>query len=140
MNRITEYPGIKMSNSSPVTFKTSKKVTLKDKKYPEVFKEIYIFVNNLTINSSCKNKWFLSNALEIVEFDYVFFENKIPKIYGRSVKSKKDFYEIPIKSSYLNIYNSKLEFNSPKIWELDQIKCKVFALDLDENYTFMPMN
>lgn len=140
VNRIQEYPGIKMSEPSTVTFKTSKKVSIKENKNSEVFKEIVILANNLTINSSCKNKWFLSKALEIVEFDYVYIDNKVPKIYGRSIKLKRNFYETPIKSSYINIYSSNYDFNSSKIWRLEEIKCKIFALDVNENYTFMPMN
>lgn len=64
------------------------------------------------------------------------------KIYlcGSEIKSKRDFYNIPISSSYLDIYATN---GSPaaeeKSWSASSIKKKLFAMRFENDIVFSPL-
>lgn len=59
-----------------------------------------------TIDTTVRNKWLLTKNNNIIEFQYLEIINDKMYIYGSEVISSEDFYELPIKSSNLNIYKT----------------------------------
>lgn len=136
VNRLTESMNFKL-NTKPLTpYKLSKNV-----KNTESYSEVYY--PQFTFNSTDKNKWFLTKNNHIVEFHSVSLAKttKKPIILGRKLKTASDFFELPIKSSALNIYMSTgNEFDAMDFYTIENVKCKLFCLKMDENLVFMPMN
>lgn len=96
--------------------------------------------DGLTLNKDFKNKWFLTNDNEIVNVKNIISENKNVFIYGPSLKHIYNFFETPIKSSYLNIYASDCQENVAKLYFLSSIKCKLVCIKKDlETYVFIPL-
>lgn len=101
------------------------------------FKEIVL--NELTINSSEKNRYFLTQEKEIVSFEYTKYENDSVVLYGREILNKKDFYILPIASSHFNIYSSDGHKGETKCWSINSIYKKLFAIHHEENIIFFPL-
>lgn len=104
----------------------------------------YILYNQIEfddfkINSTDENSWIFTKSREIVKFMYGVRVDTDTFIYGKSINEKLDYFEVPFPSRNLNIFQSNCEFNLPKIFQLNEIICKMFKLnvpqedDLDEN-------
>jgi hypothetical protein len=92
------------------------------------------------VNFKEGDKYFLSKNNEIVEFLYgtCFQENEV--IYGKQFKFKTNFYNDPFQSSLLNIYKCEKEYLQPKLFEINEVKCKLFRMQLsNEEYVFFPL-
>lgn len=99
--------------------------------------------SNYILSNNIKNKWFLSIRNDIVEMiNATYYKGKI-HIYGSSLNNKKDFFVLPIKSSYINIYQchhkNKSNFNKPALYPLSDIKCKLFAIEYKDSIVFFPL-
>lgn len=93
----------------------------------------FILCNNF------KDGWFLTKRNNIVSMiNATYFEGNI-FIYGSEIKTKWDFFEFPIKSSYLNIYKSNGKTIRPKLYSLNDIKCKLFSLKYNNEFVFLPL-
>jgi hypothetical protein len=69
-----------------------------------VFNNVYIS-NDFMLANDTKNKWFMTKNNDIVSMlNGTYFEGKI-HIYGSALKTKSDFFNLPLKSSYLSIVN-----------------------------------
>lgn len=86
-------------------------------------------MHDMTLSSSCKNRWIVAKCNTIVKIiNFTEYENK-PYIYGCALKNKTDFYETPISSSKLLTFQSDLIEVAPKLWNVDDIKCKLFCIE-----------
>lgn len=136
VNRLQESMNLNLNNKPLTSYKLSKNV-----KNTESFTEVYF--PQFTFNSTDKNKWFLTNTNDIVEFHSVSLSKttKKPIILGRKINHVTDFFELPVKSSVLDIYmSSREEFDGFLFYCLEQIKCKLFGLKMNDALVFMPMN
>lgn len=87
------------------------------------------------------NKWFLTEDNELVEMNYAFKNDDNVSISGRSLKNLNLFFTTPIRSSFLHIYVSSLQFNLPKYYCTSEIKCKMVAIPHGSkgNIVFIPL-
>lgn len=100
-----------------------------------------IVLGNLRINNSIKDEWFLTNSKEIVRFKHLELINNKKYVCGTEIRNKKDFYVVPIKSSYFDIFETDgIESQSEKLWRVDSIYKKLFAMNQGENIVFFPLS
>lgn len=95
---------------------------------------------NLNANKE-EDKWILSKTNEIVAIQNILLlKNKIC-VLGESLTNVTDFFEIPMKSSILDIYCSDCKKrNSVKLYDLDSdFKCKLVSLQHDNLQVFVPI-
>lgn len=52
-------------------------------------------------------------------------------IYGESLKTKSDLYETPFKSSFLDIYKSDEQRTLARLWDIDEVLCKLFRIKIN---------
>lgn len=86
---------------------------------------------NFCLNSSNGNKWFQTKSGEIAKFNRAIQINeKEIKIEVQTLMKKTDFFELPLKSSFLNIFQCKDEDLSAelKIIDVNQVNCKMFSI------------
>lgn len=106
---------------------------------PNKYSCLYVLEGTVLINN-LKNKWFMTNANDIVEMMYVTYKNGELYIFGSSVNNKKDFFDEPFKSSFLNIFCAiDAPLNSPKLYSITQFKCKLIALKNHTETVFLPL-
>jgi hypothetical protein len=130
------------TNRSKIQMQNPKKIILKEKKMlrngPTVYKKMFFYGTKFT--SDLKNQYFMTNDDRIVIFEHaIIIEGQI-KISGIEKPNKTDFYQLPIKSSFLGIYTTDLCCNEPVLWNPENIKCKLFAIEHDNNTIFFPLH
>lgn len=83
-----------------------------------------------------EDQWILTKNLKVMQIQK--FVNTVDGnifIYAVPLKNTHDYFDLPIPSSDLYIYCvDSLEFDSPVLCSLDQIKCKLFKLKRDQNF------
>lgn len=115
-----------------------------------VYEKVYIN-SDIMLSSDTKNRFFLTNSNEIVCFiNATKVESKL-YIYGTTVQNKHDFFKHPFASSNLNIYASEgrrdtnntfslnLTNEEPKLYEIEQFKCKLFCQIYQNKFVFTPL-
>lgn len=112
-----------------------------DPERPDFLLYNYICIKQSVIISNRKqgDKWFLSKTDEIVEFKHACEINNSAILRGSPLTNKNDFFYRPFKSSYLNIYTSELIYENDKEYTLDQIKCKLFCSNFENQLVFVPL-
>lgn len=104
-----------------------------------------IIFGDVTLDNTAKNRWFLTHQNDCVRFETAWIcpLSLKPKIIGKKVKSRVDFYTLPILSSYLDVYmSSELSYYHEEFhFNLSDFKCKIFAISIEDGeLCFMPMN
>ena len=103
-----------------------------------IFKELVI--GSFRINNTYKNQWFLTQQKEIIRFKYVELINDEVQIYGTEIKKKKPFYNVPIDSTYLDIYwTDGVESTKTRAFKVAEITNKLFAMFDKSNIVFFPL-
>lgn len=92
-----------------------------------------------SVNQNKKDRWFLTKQNHIVQFDSVIKTNNIYMIRGNSLKNKQNFFDKPFASQYLNIFSSDGEKNESSLYELNNIKAKLFSIPYKDRFVFMPL-
>lgn len=103
-----------------------------------VFKKIEIASNVILSSRKSNDSWFLTKFKEIVKFE---FANGIDfKLYGRKIKEKQTFFDNPISSAKLDIYESDglLEENL-HIFNVESIEAKMMCLSCKSKFVFIPL-
>lgn len=103
-----------------------------------IFNDVYI-CNDFMLSNNIKNKWFLTKENEIISMIYATHIEARIHIYGAKIQVKSDFFEIPIKSSRLNIYKSDGRTILPTLYSLKEIKCKLVSLKYKQEFVFIPL-
>lgn len=92
------------------------------------------------MNSSDKNKWFLTSDEEIWEFHSAFENENGMGIRGRQILKISDFFVTPIESSLLSIFKSDGKLSKPKNIKAIKIIKKMFCIKREDNeYVFIPL-
>ncbi len=97
------------------------------------------------LDTTYGNCWFLSTSGEIVKFEKAIEikdKSKIKKIQvqGRAIINKHNFFEKPLSSSYLNIFeccDKKLAI--PIEFDVRDVDCKIFMIQNGEKMVFIPL-
>lgn len=96
--------------------------------------------DGFVLTSENKNRWFLTKKQEIVGMNYAKYINGTFFINGDSLNRADNFFEKPFCSSRLNIFTSnESEKNTSKFYKIDDVKCKLFAIDFNNDTVFMPL-
>lgn len=100
---------------------------------------------DMSISTDSANQWFLTNDNEIVSLQNIISSNDGKEIllYGIEVQDKRDFFDLPIPSSTLNIYTSDYfvdENIEGNLFDPSNIKCKLVHLQFSEvTKIFIPL-
>lgn len=103
---------------------------------------VYLEIQYKDIKLDCtkKNCWFLTNELDIVKMNYATISHGKPVIYGSRLRKKTSFYENPISSTFLFIYVGDNIFDPEELWSVNEIKCKLFCIEIDSKKSaFYPL-
>lgn len=103
-----------------------------------------ITFGDVTLDTTTKNRWFLTNRNDCIKFESASIcpISKKPKIVGTKIKTLLDFYTLPIRSNRLDVYmSSDISYHDEKFsFKLEDFKCKLFVISIDDKLIFMPMN
>lgn len=91
-------------------------------------------------NENRKDRWFLTNENIIVQFDFVIKTDEGYKIRGCSLKNNEDFFEKPFRSRYINVFASDGEKNQSTLYDLSNIKAKLFCIPSNEKFVFIALS
>lgn len=121
---------------------------------PEIFHLIGERVNefyskldfgSFSLSTDMANKWFLSQKNEIVCLKNVLSIgiNKV-SLFGSTVPKLVDFFQLPIKSSVLNIYATEYFVDEStqehKLFSVSDVKCKLVRIEYNKNIdVFIPL-
>lgn len=89
-----------------------------------------------------KNRWFLSKTLKIISLKYIIKTQNSNNVYlyGSELASSTDYFQYPLCSSELNIYESNLIKNPPKFFRLTDIFCKMVRIEYNtQKSIFIPL-
>lgn len=94
------------------------------------------------IDISQKNKWFMTKKKEIICFEYATLDESTNHytVYGREIKSLKNFFDFPFSSAILHIYSSDGALHRIRSYEIDEIMLKMVGVFHKNNYIFIPLN
>lgn len=94
---------------------------------------------NFFLDTSERNKFFMSKNNDIVEMQCATYNKNKLIINGRRVTSKSNVYDTPINSSHLCIYIGHDIENISKIWKVSDVKCKLFYANVNNQKYFFPI-
>lgn len=97
---------------------------------------------NTQLDCSDRNCWILTKAENIVKVEYFSNGNNGILVHGRILNenSKSDFYEKPLASSILSIYECTTDTHTPLILNISQFKCKLYRIPTSGNKSaFFPL-
>lgn len=138
----------------------SKNATFNDKnKSPELKKEILEVKSNnknldaknirsfskiewayFSLSSDSSNKWFLTSDNQVVSLKYITEQNGSIKIIGTKINDLQLFFETPIKSNVLHIYQSNGKCGPAESYDLSNVKCKMVTIPIDDSgCVFLPL-
>lgn len=80
------------------------------------------------ISNSENNSWFLTKRNEIIQVKYIVENLEQIKLLAATARNMKNFFMVPFPSSALHIYISDCKMNTPKMFEIEDIRCKMFKL------------
>lgn len=103
-----------------------------------VFKTIEI-APAVTLSSRKNNdSWFLTNSKEIVKFEFVSGSDF--KLHGKTLKEKEMFFNHPISSTKLDIFESDAQLdNNLKSFDISCVQAKMICLSHKNNFVFIPL-
>lgn len=99
-------------------------------------------LKGLRLDSSEKNRWLLTKKHEIFKIDNIIKHNNMVEIEGAILAKKyqENLYELPVASKNLFIYKSKLIESTPLSITLDDMFCKLYRIEIDEESSgFFPL-
>lgn len=101
-----------------------------------------IVCGKFRLSHGFSNKWFLTRSKEIVAMQYAYFKSNKYFICSKKLTRQVNWFETPIKSSYLNIFLADTnDFSSENIIiPIEDIKCKLVAIKRCKDvFVFMPL-
>lgn len=60
-------------------------------------------------------------------------------IFASEIESKRNFFNFPVDSSKLNIYEADVLESEVKRWNYDVLKSKMFCMQMEHKYIFIPL-
>lgn len=90
-----------------------------------------------------KNRWFLSKSSEVVCIKYIIKTSANTGnvfFYASSLRIQSNYFEFPIRSSELNIYQSDCKTKEPTFFSESDIYCKMVRVNYDDQISvFIPL-
>lgn len=100
-------------------------------------------LKDLRLDSSEKNRWILTKNNCVVKIKGFSQVDTKTKIHGAILKKKKqrDLYDVPIMSSKLSIFASKLDEEKDVTIDIDELHCKLFKIQVSsDEFAFFPLS
>lgn len=88
-----------------------------------------ILFEKFKINYKQKDRWFLTKTKKIVKFIHAEYKKDDLFLYGAEVKHLINFYDSPIASSNINVYQTSCEEELPSFWKIDDVANKMMCLE-----------
>lgn len=101
--------------------------------------------SSFSLSTDKVNMWFLTTEEEVVYLKNIISVDKNKTLlYGVVVEEKRDFFDLPIGSSVLNIFAADHDFSNEniegKLFDTAKIKCKLVRLERSSSASvFIPM-
>lgn len=90
-----------------------------------------------------KDRWLLTKSFEIICVKYIIKTSQNETnvfLYGSVLKTLTDYFEYPVRSSQLNIYQSDCMQNEPTFVLSSDVYCKMVKVDDNhEKSIFIPL-
>lgn len=131
-NRIIEMVGVNKSKSAKVY------PTLENEIANSMFRTVCLS-DFFSLKGDNKNNWFLTKHSEIVSMISANMVEGTINILGEEIKEKFDFFNSPIPSSRLFIFQAKLVYKKARLFNVLEIKCKLFAIKNHSDMIFVPV-
>ncbi|XP_055381857.1 uncharacterized protein LOC129612336 [Condylostylus longicornis] len=98
------------------------------------------YKNKFILSNEFKDKWFLTKSNKIICMINATFVNNEIHIYGCPIKNLHDFFLLPIKSSYLDIFISMGQQEAPQLFNAENdVKSKLFCLEYQNQFIYLPL-
>lgn len=95
---------------------------------------------NYCLSIAACDKWFLTYDKQVVGIKNIILKDEKISIYGSCIAEISEYFETPIKSSYLNIFLSNSSEKPPQEYSLKEIKCKLVCIQESfEKNVFIPL-
>lgn len=98
-----------------------------------------ISIGEITLDNGRKNRWCLTTNGEIIKFHYSEFKNAEYYIFASEIKEKKTFFDLPIQSTFIDIYETDKNEEVPRFWNVKLIKRKMFQIEENDSRVFFPL-
>lgn len=102
-----------------------------------------ISFNDFTLKVNDRDKWFQTKSKDIVCLEKMKFnsEGNFENMIGRKIKMKTNYYESPLRSSILDIFESNgLLEEQQSVWSISDVEHKLFCIqDLNKKHIFFPI-
>lgn len=107
----------------------------------KLFKKIEFAPNIILSVRNSNNSWFMTKSKEIVKLEYVESNDGLSfKLYGKKIEKKEMFFESPINSMRLDIYECDIKFDDElKAYDLNCIEAKMMCLSYKNKIVLMPI-
>lgn len=88
--------------------------------------------------NNCNDAWFMTTSKDIVKFEYA--DKNLRLLYGFKVKEKEEFFESPIKSTEIHIYQCPDELESNlKSFSIHCVQAKMMRISYKTKLIFIPL-
>lgn len=88
--------------------------------------------------SNCNDAWFMTTTDDIVKFEYADKCSEL--LYGFKIKEKNAFFEHPVKSTKIGIYQCSEQLESTlKSFSIDNIQAKMMRISYKTEIIFIPL-
>lgn len=132
-NRLSELSALSHSSEDPKVYPYVDKPFADNK-----FRKVY-YADGFTLCNNTKDKWFLTKSKHIVAMEYCTVIGKKIYICGSSIPQLEPFFYTPFQSTHLRIYYSEKIEESFRPYDIDEIDCKMVALDYRTGRVFIPL-
>lgn len=86
------------------------------------------------------NKWFLTKDNQVVAMKHAILSEETPYICGNAIESLSTVFELPIRSSYLNIFKGDhMKTKMSSLYSIRNIKCKLVTVEYNNVMFFFPL-
>ncbi|KAG4074680.1 hypothetical protein HA402_004551 [Bradysia odoriphaga] len=134
VSEVLNYPTLKLEMK-----RSRNKKADQSKKY-----YIRIEFEKFMLDTTYGNRWFLTKSGDIYKFEQAIqiksALNTQIKIQGRTILNKHNFFEKPIFSSFLNIFEcSDKKLSQPIELDVIEVEAKVFMIQNEDKMVFIPL-
>lgn len=85
------------------------------------------------------DRFFLTKKKEIVRMNHALHSTDGYFISGEPITEKKEYFENPFSSDYIDIYISDGKMGPSALYKINEIACKLLCLEYNDDFVFMPI-
>lgn len=104
-----------------------------------VYNQIFLEKNLFLSSRNFGDKWFLSDAGEVIEFHYSLKRTQEYLLYGSCIKNLTNFFTQPFHSDRIHIFMGNGEKNEPTYYKIENVMAKMICVRNNDEFVFMPL-